>query len=203
MTIVETLSGIYTPLLQFIMTQQWLSLDPPIPRLSDTPASFLVMAILTQLTRTQAPRWFNHRKRIFSSFRRHGVIRRSMASDPTATETTRFDFLVIGGGSGGLAGARRASELGASTAVIESHKLGGTCVSKNQKNTVIPPEYSHSTDAPAAFTRMSVARLAAKSPDSFCGSFFFVCVCSKHCWKFKACCSQHLMNDAVLTFQIK
>uniref|UniRef100_A0A8C1FGM3 Glutathione reductase, mitochondrial n=1 Tax=Cyprinus carpio carpio TaxID=630221 RepID=A0A8C1FGM3_CYPCA len=41
---------------------------------------------------------------------------------------TRFDFLVIGGGSGGLAGARRAAELGATAAVIESHKLGGTCV---------------------------------------------------------------------------
>ncbi|XP_041800111.1 glutathione reductase, mitochondrial isoform X1 [Chelmon rostratus] len=131
------------------MTQQWLSLDPPIPRLSDTPASFLVMAILTQLTRTQAPRWFNHRKRIFSSFRRHGVIRRSMASDPTATETTRFDFLVIGGGSGGLAGARRASELGASTAVIESHKLGGTCVNvgcvpkKVMWNAAVHAEYLH------------------------------------------------------------
>ncbi|KAF3838677.1 hypothetical protein F7725_010445 [Dissostichus mawsoni] len=50
----------------------------------------------------------------------------SMASD--TAETTRFDLLVIGGGSGGLAGARRASELGASAAVIESHKLGGTCV---------------------------------------------------------------------------
>lgn len=53
-----------------------------------------------------------------------------MASDPTAADTIRFDFLVIGGGSGGLAGARRAAELGATTAVIESHKLGGTCVSK-------------------------------------------------------------------------
>ncbi|MEQ2194126.1 hypothetical protein XENOCAPTIV_023935 [Xenoophorus captivus] len=51
-----------------------------------------------------------------------------MASDrASAAETTRFDFLVIGGGSGGLAGARRAAELGANTAVIESHKLGGTC----------------------------------------------------------------------------
>lgn len=47
-----------------------------------------------------------------------------MASD----SVTKFDFLVIGGGSGGLAGARRAAELGASTAVIEVHKLGGTCV---------------------------------------------------------------------------
>uniref|UniRef100_A0A8C6KFR6 Glutathione reductase, mitochondrial n=1 Tax=Nothobranchius furzeri TaxID=105023 RepID=A0A8C6KFR6_NOTFU len=42
-------------------------------------------------------------------------------------DTTRFDFLVVGGGSGGLAGARRAAELGANAAVIESHKLGGTC----------------------------------------------------------------------------
>ncbi|ERE90829.1 glutathione reductase [Cricetulus griseus] len=39
-----------------------------------------------------------------------------------------FDYLVIGGGSGGLASARRAAELGARAAVVESHKLGGTCV---------------------------------------------------------------------------
>lgn len=52
------------------------------------------------------------------------LLSRTMASETV----TRFDFLVVGGGSGGLAGARRAAELGASTAVIESHKLGGTCV---------------------------------------------------------------------------
>ncbi|MGH0123422.1 UNVERIFIED_CONTAM: hypothetical protein FKN15_016788 [Acipenser sinensis] len=45
----------------------------------------------------------------------------------SASSPTRFDLLVIGGGSGGLAGARRAAELGVSAAVIESHKLGGTC----------------------------------------------------------------------------
>ena len=39
-----------------------------------------------------------------------------------------FDMIVIGGGSGGLAAARRASEYGARCAVIESHKIGGTCV---------------------------------------------------------------------------
>ncbi|KAI9658533.1 MAG: Glutathione reductase [Trizodia sp. TS-e1964] len=39
------------------------------------------------------------------------------------------DFLVIGGGSGGLATARRASGYyGAKTIAIESNKLGGTCV---------------------------------------------------------------------------
>ncbi|KAL6480085.1 hypothetical protein MHYP_G00111180 [Metynnis hypsauchen] len=52
------------------------------------------------------------------------ALSRSMAAD----SVTRFDFLVVGGGSGGLAGARRAAELGATCAVIESHKLGGTCV---------------------------------------------------------------------------
>jgi glutathione reductase (NADPH) len=39
-----------------------------------------------------------------------------------------FDLIVIGGGSGGLACAQRAAEFGAKAAVIESHRLGGTCV---------------------------------------------------------------------------
>ncbi len=40
----------------------------------------------------------------------------------------RFDVLVIGGGSGGIAHARRAAEYGARVAVIEAGRLGGTCV---------------------------------------------------------------------------
>ncbi len=39
-----------------------------------------------------------------------------------------YDFLVLGGGSGGLACAQRAAEYGARTAVIERARLGGTCV---------------------------------------------------------------------------
>lgn len=41
-----------------------------------------------------------------------------------------YDYLVIGGGSGGLASARRASGIhGAKVALIEAqHRLGGTCV---------------------------------------------------------------------------
>lgn len=39
-----------------------------------------------------------------------------------------YDYLVIGGGSGGIASARRAAEFGAKVALIESGKLGGTCV---------------------------------------------------------------------------
>lgn len=39
-----------------------------------------------------------------------------------------FDLLVIGGGSGGLAGAFRAAEHGARVALLEPAALGGTCV---------------------------------------------------------------------------
>ena len=42
--------------------------------------------------------------------------------------TKRYDLLVIGGGSGGLAHAQRAAEYGADAAVIEQGPLGGTCV---------------------------------------------------------------------------
>ncbi|HXY97154.1 MAG TPA: glutathione-disulfide reductase [Steroidobacteraceae bacterium] len=40
----------------------------------------------------------------------------------------KFDLVVIGGGSGGLAAAQRAAEYGARAAIIESGRLGGTCV---------------------------------------------------------------------------
>ncbi|MDE2295241.1 MAG: glutathione-disulfide reductase [Gammaproteobacteria bacterium] len=39
-----------------------------------------------------------------------------------------LDLVVVGGGSGGLACAQRAAEHGAKVALIESHRLGGTCV---------------------------------------------------------------------------
>lgn len=39
-----------------------------------------------------------------------------------------FDFLVLGGGSGGIASARRAAAHGAKTALIEAARIGGTCV---------------------------------------------------------------------------
>ncbi|XP_005099721.2 glutathione reductase, mitochondrial [Aplysia californica] len=40
----------------------------------------------------------------------------------------KFDYLVIGGGSGGIASARRAAEFGIKAAVIEEGRWGGTCV---------------------------------------------------------------------------
>ncbi|HKL77945.1 MAG TPA: FAD-dependent oxidoreductase, partial [Gammaproteobacteria bacterium] len=39
-----------------------------------------------------------------------------------------YGFLVIGGGSGGLAAAKRAASHGVSTALVEDQPLGGTCV---------------------------------------------------------------------------
>lgn len=42
--------------------------------------------------------------------------------------TAAHDLIVIGGGSGGLAHAQRASEYGARAAVVEYGPLGGTCV---------------------------------------------------------------------------
>ncbi|MGH8294890.1 MAG: glutathione-disulfide reductase [Steroidobacteraceae bacterium] len=41
---------------------------------------------------------------------------------------SEFDLVVIGAGSGGLAAAQRAAEYGARVALVESHRLGGTCV---------------------------------------------------------------------------
>jgi len=41
---------------------------------------------------------------------------------------THFDLIAIGGGSGGLAVAEKAAQLGRKVAVIEASKIGGTCV---------------------------------------------------------------------------
>ena len=40
----------------------------------------------------------------------------------------QYDLIVIGGGSGGLAVAEKAAQFGKKVAVIEGHKMGGTCV---------------------------------------------------------------------------
>lgn len=41
---------------------------------------------------------------------------------------TEYDLVVVGGGSGGVASARRAASYGARVALIEGSRLGGTCV---------------------------------------------------------------------------
>ncbi|XP_064918573.1 glutathione reductase, mitochondrial isoform X3 [Columba livia] len=60
-----------------------------------------------------------------------------------------YELLVLGGGSGGLAGARRAAELGARVALVEPLRLGGTCVNvgcvpkKVMWNTAVHAEFVH------------------------------------------------------------
>lgn len=46
----------------------------------------------------------------------------------TMSATDPYDYLVIGGGSGGVATARRAAGHGAKVCVVERAALGGTCV---------------------------------------------------------------------------
>ena len=44
------------------------------------------------------------------------------------TSRHRFDLIVIGAGSGGLATSKRAASHGAKVAIIETSRVGGTCV---------------------------------------------------------------------------
>lgn len=39
-----------------------------------------------------------------------------------------YDYLVVGGGSGGIASARRAAQHGAKVGLVENNRMGGTCV---------------------------------------------------------------------------
>ncbi len=55
----------------------------------------------------------------------------------------RFDLIVIGGGSGGLATARRAAAHGKRVAIIEQDRLGGTCVNRG----CVPKKLLHDTAA--------------------------------------------------------
>ena len=52
----------------------------------------------------------------------------NLARKTYMTAATHYDYLVIGGGSGGMASARRAAGHGARVCVVEKAALGGTCV---------------------------------------------------------------------------
>lgn len=67
---------------------------------------------------------------------------------------TDFDLLVIGGGSGGVACARRAAGYGARVGLIESGRLGGTCVHRGcipKKLLVYASHFSHDFEDAAAY----------------------------------------------------
>jgi glutathione reductase (NADPH) len=67
---------------------------------------------------------------------------------------TYFDLIAIGGGSGGLAVAERAAQLGKRVAVIDPNRLGGTCVNNGcvpKKVMWYAANLAHAVDDAAAF----------------------------------------------------
>ncbi len=70
------------------------------------------------------------------------------------SETTHFDLIAIGGGSGGLAVAETAAEFGKRVAVIEAGELGGTCVNNGcvpKKVMWYAAQIAHAVDDAPAF----------------------------------------------------
>nr|ODN95526.1 glutathione-disulfide reductase [Cryptococcus depauperatus CBS 7855] len=64
-------------------------------------------------------------------------------SKTQAEEIGEYDYFVIGGGSGGLASARRASSYGAKVGLVEaSPRLGGTCVNVGCVPKSMYPKYT-------------------------------------------------------------
>src|SRR5690606_18337520 len=59
---------------------------------------------------------------------RPGLRPRALPTGAIRMKPLDFDLIVIGGGSGGLAGAFRAAAHGARVALLEPKELGGTCV---------------------------------------------------------------------------
>lgn len=51
--------------------------------------------------------------------------------------SAHYELIAIGGGSGGLAAAQRAADYGARVAVVESARLGGTCVNVGDRKSVV------------------------------------------------------------------
>lgn len=58
-----------------------------------------------------------------------------------------YDLFVIGAGSGGIATARRAAQYGAKVGIVESNRLGGTCVNRGCVPKKLMVYASHFPDA--------------------------------------------------------
>lgn len=61
--------------------------------------------------------------RNFSRFSQRSVVSASNSNEPQ-----KYDLIVIGGGSGGIASAKRAASYGAKVKLFEYKRMGGTCV---------------------------------------------------------------------------
>ncbi len=76
------------------------------------------------------------------------------ANHQGSTMAYDFDLFVIGGGSGGVAAARRAAEHGAKVGLAEASRLGGTCVNRGcvpKKLMVYASHFSEQFEAAAGY----------------------------------------------------
>ncbi|MBA3536940.1 MAG: FAD-dependent oxidoreductase, partial [Tatlockia sp.] len=65
----------------------------------------------------------------------------------------KYDLIILGGGSGGIASANRAARYGAKVALVEQNHLGGTCVNLG----CVPKKIM--------FNASMIADMLRKSPD--------------------------------------
>ncbi|MBW0486091.1 hypothetical protein O181_025806 [Austropuccinia psidii MF-1] len=86
--------------------------------------------IITPIIASPSTRFIrNHSYQTFLQFQKSRSDSKNMPPINSSKHNFDYDLLVIGGGSGGLGCARRASQYGAKVAIIErSPVLGGTCV---------------------------------------------------------------------------
>ncbi len=95
------------------------------------PASHFAMLHISRLTSTPCSKYsLLSRTLVLASPRLARLSQHfSTTSQVMAPTAKQYDFIVIGGGSGGSGAARRASGwYGAKTLLIENGKSGGTCV---------------------------------------------------------------------------
>jgi glutathione reductase (NADPH) len=74
-----------------------------------------------------------------------------------------FDLVVLGAGSGGLAAAKRAATHGAKVAIVENHRIGGTCVIRG----CVPKKLMVYASGLAAARRLACDFGFAAAPESF------------------------------------
>ncbi|KAK3314632.1 hypothetical protein B0H66DRAFT_316495 [Apodospora peruviana] len=91
--------------------------------------SFLLLTRPSVVLSSSSPRIVRPATGRLRTLSRHFSATSFSAMAPISTPSRETDFLVIGGGSGGIATARAASgKYGTKAMVIESKRLGGTCV---------------------------------------------------------------------------
>jgi glutathione reductase (NADPH) len=73
-------------------------------------------------------RWAERSRSRIGAANGTGWSRAGPTKRPSLHPMDHYDFLVLGGGSGGVAAARRAAQHGAKVVLVEAGRLGGTCV---------------------------------------------------------------------------